>query len=521
MQVQDLVDFVKNTTPAMALQFVGLAIVAALLSISVYNRYFHPLRNIPGPFWASITPLWYYWQILNGRWENYQRPIHQKYGPMVRLTPYHVQVADAKEVETIYGPKQNFLKSDFYGPFDAGLSPRPDNFAVIDDKVHSARRRAVAHIYTQAAVLQYEPCVDRVIALFEKQVEQFRKTGETFDIALWLRRYTFDVVGEIFYGREGGFGFIRDNFDYNNWIHLLDVLMKPLSANAYVPYGLKSLAMAVQFIFFPQVRKGMLGFPTVLKQAQGALQTRLDDIAAKRPVNKDDVLSKLIEVANSPDKKSEFDLRDVAAEIYAIIFAGADTTATSLISIFYLIHKHPPVLKKVQEEIDAAFNESRLTYPIRFNDAFKLPYLRAVVNEAMRVHPAMGLNLPRKVPAGGAYICGKYIPGGSEVAMNAPVVHYDREVFGDDVDEFIPERWIRDGERRAASMERHILQFGYGKRICIGKHIAHTEMFKLLPGLLHKYRFDLQNDGWKAKREFFQPQSDVLVKVTSRQPKEA
>ena len=73
----------------------------------------------------------------------------------------------------------------------------------------------LAHIYTQGAVLEYEPCVDRVIYLFYKQMEQFAATGEVFNLSVWLRKYTFDVIGEMCYEREAVFGFIRDNIDYN------------------------------------------------------------------------------------------------------------------------------------------------------------------------------------------------------------------------------------------------------------------------------------------------------------------
>ncbi|KAH6999325.1 cytochrome P450 oxidoreductase [Ilyonectria destructans] len=511
-----LPDLLLQADTASVLKSTGAVLALYLLTVAIYNRYFHPLKDFPGPFWASITPLWYYKAVITGKWEDYQLPIHQKYGPIVRLAPGHLQVADAEAIETIYGPKQNFPKSNFYLPFDAKISPRPDNFAMVDDKAHSERRRAVAHIYTQAAALSYEPSVDRVIALFEQRMKELSHSGDVFDMALWLRRYTFDVVGEIFYGREGGFGFIRDDIDYNNWMFLLEVLMKPIAANAHMPFGLKSIAMAGQFIFSSNVRAGMLGFPVVIKQSHEALKQRMDALAANKPVNKQDVLSKLIDVANSKTKKSEFDNRDVTAEIFAIVFAGADTTATALISIFYFLHQHPPVLDKLLTEIDTAFSENRLTHPVRFSDAFKLPYLRAVVNEATRVHPSMGLSLPRVVPPGGTHVCGKYVPGGTEIAMNPPVVHFDRKVFGDDADQFIPERWIRDGDRAAAYMERHILQFGYGKRICIGKHIAHTEMYKLLPWILYKYSFELKVEEWETIREFFQQQKNVLVKVKER-----
>ncbi|KAG4411863.1 hypothetical protein IFR04_015003 [Cadophora malorum] len=492
-----------------------------LLGVAVYNRYFHPLKDFPGPFWASITSLWYYRAIITSDYKSYQLEIHRKYGPMVRLAPGHIQIADPAAIEPIYGPKANFLKSKFYDPFDAKISPIPDNFVIRDDKIHSARRRAVAHIYTQAAVLEYEPCVDRVIDLFEQRMEQFATSGEIVDMSTWMRKYTFDVVGEMFYGKEGGLGFIRDNVDVNGWANLLEVLTKPITAIAYVPYGLQSLVLLSQ-LFSSRTRTGVLGFFTIKNQSHATLKERLDDIAAKKAVNPNDGLSKLIDVAKDTEKNNDFGMLDVVAEIFAIIFAGSDTTSTALIAIFYFLHKHPEKLAKLQEEIDTAFIDGKLTYPIRFSESNKLPYLRAVVNEATRLHPSLGLSLPRVVPPGGADICGKYFAGGYEVGMNAAVVQMDYGVFGKDADEFIPERWTRDGERAAANMERHFLQFGYGKRICIGKHIANTEMYKLLPSILYKYAFELKGDKtWTLQREWFQQQKNVKVIVRRRQPRTA
>ncbi|KAH8593870.1 cytochrome P450 oxidoreductase [Bisporella sp. PMI_857] len=513
-----LPDILLQTDLSSVLQSAVALFTFYLLSVAVYNRYFHPLKDFPGPFWASITSLWYYRAIITSDYKSYQLEIHRKYGPNVRLAPGHIQIANPAAIEPIYGPKANFLKSKFYLPFDAKISPTPDNFVIRDDKVHTARRRAVAHIYTQAAVLEYEPCVDRVIDLFEQRMEQFATSGETVDMSTWMRKYTFDVVGEMFYGQEGGLGFIRDNTDVNGWAELLEVLTKPITAIAYVPYGFQTIVHLSQLLS-SRTRAGVLGFFTVKAQAHSTLKQRLDDIAAKKVVNPNDGLSKLIDVANDKDKNNNFSMLDVVAEIFAIIFAGSDTTSTALTAIFYFLHKHPQKLVKLQEEIDTAFADKKLTYPIRFSDSNRLPYLRAVVTEATRLHPSLGLSLPRVVPPGGADICGTYFPGGYEVGMNAAVVQMDHGIFGDDADEFIPERWIRHGERAAANMERHFLQFGYGKRICIGKHIANTEMYKLLPSILHKYAFELTGDKtWTLQREWFQQQKNVNVIVRRRQP---
>ncbi|OCT47226.1 Pisatin demethylase [Cladophialophora carrionii] len=498
----------------------GLVVYA--LGTVVYNRYFHPLKNIPGPFWASITTLWYFRAVRYGRGQDYQLPIHKKYGKFVRIAPNQVQIMDATALETIYGPKYQFPKGDFYDNFITNINPkRIDSFSERNEARHTERRRMVAPIYTQGAVLEYEPCVDRVIELFHRQMDRFAASGEVFDMSVWLRKYTFDVIGEMFYGREGGFGFIRDNIDYGQWCYLMDIMPNPIAALNNIPWGFRNLYFLFELLY-PETRAGAKGFSTTIKQAHEAMRQRLDDMAAGRPYNPHDTLSKLIDIAH--DEKNDFHILDATTEIWAIIWAGSDTTSIALTAIFYFLHKHPHTLAKLRAEVDDAFATGALKYPVRFNDAVKLPYLHAVVLEAMRVHPSLGTGLPRVVPHPGVEISGRFFPGGTGVIMNQNAVHFDRNVFGADAEEFIPERWLRDdddGGRNAAYMERHMMHFGYGKRICIGRHITNTEMYKLLPVVLRDFDFDLVPDEkgrweWEVWRGWFHQQKNVMVKARRR-----
>jgi cytochrome P450 len=97
------------------------------------------------------------------------------------------------------------------------------------------------------------------------------------------------------------------------------------------------------------------------------------------------------------------------------------------------------------------------------------------------------MTLPRHVPAGGAVISGEWFPGGTRVGVNAAVVQRSQSIFGENPDDFEPERWLGAG---AAKMERYmfqvgpfrissreaadvILQFGAGSRTCIGKNVSY------------------------------------------------
>jgi hypothetical protein len=74
----------------------------------------------------------------------------------------------------------------------------------------------------------------------------------------------------------------------------------------------------------------------------------------------------------------------------------------------------------------------------------------------MRMHPGVQYPLERVVPRGGATINGHFLPEGTIVGVNAAVIHRDRQIFGQDADEFRPERWLCD-EEKAKVMDRHLL----------------------------------------------------------------
>lgn len=124
-------------------------------------------------------------------------------------------------------------------------------------------------------------------------------------------------------------------------------------------------------------------------------------------------------------------------------------------SFFYLVLNHPRVYTTLQAEIDSAQRRGELSPIITYAEAQKLDYFQACLKEAMRMRPAVGLGIYRKVPPQGAEIGGRYYPGGTEVSVNGWVLHRDKSVFGDDVEVYRPERWF---ERDAKFMTSHMYQ---------------------------------------------------------------
>ena len=109
---------------------------------------------------------------------------------------------------------------------------------------------------------------------------------------------------------------------------------------------------------------------------------------------------------------------------------------------------------------------------IKYQDAAKMPYLTACVKEGMRCHTVVGAGLPRYVPPGGAEICGRFFPGGYKVQVNQTVLHRNKDIFGEDADDFRPERWFDSDEDTIKRMNKHLHPFGYGTRVCVGQHVS-------------------------------------------------
>lgn len=222
--------------------------------------------------------------------------------------------------------------------------------------------------------------------------------------------------------------------------------------------------------------------------------------AGTSPMNKQDLLSKFVAARESkPDFMTDSLVQSMAV---SMAFAGSETTAISLSSIFYYLLRNPGLYDRLRQELDeaaesGAFSDNE-TGLVTFAEAQKLPYLQAVIQEAFRIHPAAGLPLERIVPPQGAEIAGHYVKGGTIVGCSAWVIHRREEIFGPDVDNFNPERWLpypaRDHEEESERLKRMngmMFQFGMGSRTCIGKNISLLEIYKVVPSLLR--RFDVSH----------------------------
>ena len=188
--------------------------------------------------------------------------------------------------------------------------------------------------------------------------------------------------------------------------------------------------------------------------------------------------------------------RQIEAEVLLQIVAGSDTTANVVRVVLLYVATNPLVYARLQREIDDAVADGTLPQsPEIVSHATaraSLPYLQAVIFEAIRVHPPLFTLLPKIVPPGGDTFdddtqpkgSGGYrnifVPGGTRIAVNPFGMMRHVETFGEDVEVFRPGRWMDVGSEQRTEMERTVeLVFGFGRFMCAGKTVAFMELNKI------------------------------------------
>lgn len=443
-------------------------IFVPILTWIVYQRFFHPLAKIPGPFFASLTRLWITKHSWDGDMNTTIISLHKKYGPLVRTGPNELSVSDITAIKTIYGAGTQFRKSDWYSVWQGHR--KFDLFAERDEKIHGQQRRLVSRAYSMEALKDLEPHVNTAVSTFLSKMSSLKSS--TIDMGKWTQLFAFDIIGEITFSQS--FGFMEAGADDGSF-QAIETALKSAAWIGQVPwlYWLHdSLAPYIGTHLGIAARHGSLR-ATAAREVS-ARQTRGSD--------RNDILSKLL--ATHTEHPQAFDAQALTSMATSNIFAGSDTTAISTRAIIYHLLKNPSCKARLVAELDAARAAGALSSPVSLAEADRLPYLQAVMYEALRLHPAVGMALPRVSPTSGATIAGRFVPAGTVVGANPWVIHRDAGVFGDDVEAFRPERWVEKaaaeseggGKGGYGDMQRFFFAFGSGARMCLGRNISWMEM---------------------------------------------
>lgn len=263
---------------------------------------------------------------------------------------------------------------------------------------------------------------------------------------------------------------------------------------------------------FGSERKLKENVAVVNEFARGVIQARRAEFRSnKNSTHREDLLSRFMCFTDSTEsdivqteleQKCMNDLkldtsvppkeREAAADVFlrdiviSFVTAGRDTISSGLTWLLLLLSRNPHVEAKLIEEIRSVKQGGS---DFSFEDLKKLHYLSGAVHEALRLFPPVPMDT--KMALGADVLPdGTVIRPNDRVSYNVFAMARLPKIWGEDCDEFKPERWLKDGEFVPVSSFKFPV-FQGGPRICLGKELAVTQMKQIAAKLLDKFEFEV------------------------------
>jgi len=201
------------------------------------------------------------------------------------------------------------------------------------------------------------------------------------------------------------------------------------------------------------------------------------------------------EILQSDLPESDKTISRLTDEAAIVVGAGTLTTSWALSVATYHLLASPRILAKLKAELRSAIPDSNASFPLPVLE--KLPYLVAVVQEAIRLSYGVSSRLQRVSPDNAMLFTdaasGKQwsIPPNTPVGMTSTLIHQQESIFHDSKS-FIPERWVENPR-----LDRYLISFSKGSRQCLGINLAYAEMYMCLAAIFRRFG----SGGEKGVRE--------------------
>ncbi|KAI0552332.1 cytochrome P450 [Xylaria curta] len=470
-----------------------------------------PLKAYPGPALAKYTNWWRFGKVRTGQYHLHMLKLHDRYGPIVRIGPNLLDIDMPEIIKTVYGSDTNWRKTEFYQNNSAVIDGKITYqlFSEIDPANHARMKRPIVKYFTQSNVLSKEILMDKAIKNICRHLNASFNDKDC-DLGEWIAFCAWDILGMMVFSQP--FGYMDNGRDFDGTIKIADQALDYFAAVGQMPLLDHLLDKN------PIMRLGPPNLGNITRIAAEHLVNRLqgvNHIQADVP----DFLQNFVDAKNSRPEVTE---TDVLVNLLTTLIAGADTTAITIRTIFYYTLKSPEIYNRLESEI----LDAKLGQPASYRLSRAIPYLEATVREAMRIHPAVCMLLERYVPEPGLSLPdGSFIPAGTAIGVNPYVIGRNKKVWGPDADKFRPERWLRGDEESDKAYHERMklfnaadLTFGGGARVCIGRHIAYLEVYKVVATLISNFKIKLVDIDreWEVVGSWFPRQKGLICHLQSR-----
>ncbi|PYH88418.1 putative cytochrome P450 [Aspergillus ellipticus CBS 707.79] len=456
------------------LPIICVLVLTYLISLTFFRLFLHPLASFPGPRVAAVTS-WYefYWNVVKGGrflWEIER--IHQHYGPVVRITPDELHIADPDFYHEVYSPpckkqdkEKNYVR---LGGQDGSA------LTTVDHHLHRLRVSALAPFFSKQAVEKIEPLiqskVNRLCAYFDSCIHP----GTVVTVSHAALALTVDIISSYAYG---------ESYDCLQRADLGSEFRKIL-VSANEGYAILRHFHWLHAVMHRLHRWGCNTSPYIVWQKHIAEQTvSMCSLHREGKLPAGTMFQAILD-SSLPDREKE--PRRLSVEAQTLLHAGSETSAKTLEIILFHLLEDTAKLERLRAELVAIMPEP--TNSVSWNELRSLPYLSAVIQEGIRLQFGITTRSPRVSHTPMLYK-DMVIPAETPVSMLTWFVHTNEAIFPHPL-EFDPDRWTLAAEH-GIRLEKYLTSFGKGSRRCLGVNLAYAQITITLATLLRQFEFEL------------------------------
>ncbi|KAG5924162.1 hypothetical protein E4U42_004728 [Claviceps africana] len=451
-------------------------IVLPWLVKGIYNLYFHPLRNIPGPKLGALTSFYaFYWNwIREGGYCKKFAQYHKDYNsPVVRIGPNAVHTNQVELYDVIFKGGSAWLKdSQFYQHFN-GVD------AMIGPKHFRTYRNHLAPLYAQRAVDGLTPKIHNDLERCAAKIHKTAGTGKPVNMAKMLRLLSSSMILYNIFSLEIS---LFEHDGYHPFLAAFEHVMT--QSWLFVTYPLVpawlGLIPGTIFSQFNSSWNTFMKYCTAWNEEDMRRQHASDEQSIRDSHSK-----RYLAMKNEGDEEKKSIIPDPIDDVFNFIAGGSDTTAYTTSAAFFYILSSPSVCTKLVEELDE--NRSVIRDAMDYHKITSLPYLNAVIKETLRISVPLPGCLPRVVPEGGITVGSFHLPAGTSVSLTHQVISFNEEIFPSSKT-FLPERWLGP---EAVGLDKWNVAFSRGPRQCLGTTLAYLELRCVLAYFFSRFQMVL------------------------------
>ncbi|KAK7428184.1 hypothetical protein QQZ08_005250 [Neonectria magnoliae] len=493
-------------TLASVVPWKSVAVAAGLYfaTVAFYRLFLHPLARFPGPKLAAATRWFeaYYDIIQNGQYTSKIAKMHERYGPIIRISPDELHINDPSFFPTLFRHEGRW---DKYAWAVNAQSIHGATIFTADHDQHKARRQPLNPCFSKATVASRQGMIRKKLVRLCERISEFAETGRVLDIGAAISAFQRDVLTNYVLGKSYD-DLEKEDFNAGMMI-VAQAGGKVWRLTKHFPwYGPTLLSIPKDFL----IKHGdelTANFMRYGKASEEETERLLSDAASALSTPGEKAQPTIVHaIVHSDLPPEDKTTARMWSDVATVTGAGFETTASVLRLVIYHVFNNSQILERLRAELATVAPPlpSLSDEEPELRVLEQLPYLTAILMEGMRLSPALGTRLQRIAPDRELVYDKWRIPAGTPVGMTTLFMHMNEELYPDPT-RFEPQRWVDVDARKKA--DKTYAPFSRGARICLGMHLAWIDMYLVMSALVRRFNFDLRG----LTDDYFVFESDQFI----------